>query len=137
MTESAGPAGATLQLLEEARDRMGLAGSAAKTDEADDKPTSALSRAAARCWALLLVRICECLPLLCPRCGEPMRIIAFVQDPPVVEKILTHLGEPVSPPAILPARSPPQGEFGIDQAGGAQDWVEMDQTVTPSADTRD
>ena len=83
------------------------------------------------------MRIYECLPLLCPRCGEPMRIIAFVQDPPVVEKILTHIGEPVSPPAILPARSPPQGEFGFDQAGGAQEWVEMDQTVTPSADTRD
>ncbi len=31
--------------------------------------------AAARCWTLLLARIYECLPLLCPRCVEPMRII--------------------------------------------------------------
>ncbi len=77
VTGSAGPAGATLQLLEEARDRMGLNDSSADADETDDKSTSALSRAAARCWVLLLVRIYECLPLLCPRCGEPMRIIAF------------------------------------------------------------
>ena len=49
---------------------------------------SAVGRLAARCWALLLARIYECLPLLCPRCGEPMRIIAFILDPPVIERIL-------------------------------------------------
>ena len=68
---------------------------------------SPLRKAAARCWALLLVRIYECLPLLCPRCGEPMRIIAFILDPPVIERILTHIGEPTTPPAVLPARAPP------------------------------
>jgi len=137
VTESAGPAGATLQLLQEAQSRMGLTGSSAEADETHDKPTSTLSRTATRCWALLLVRIYECLPLLCPRCGEPMRIIAFVQEPAVVEKILTHIGEPAAAPAILPARSPPQGEFGFDQVGGAQEWVEMDQTATPGTDTWD
>jgi len=137
VTESAGPAGATLQLLQEAQSSMGLAGSPAEPDETDDKPTSTLSRAAARCWALLLVRIYECLPLLCPRCGEPMRIIAFVQEPAVVEKILTHIGEPIAPPAILPARSPPQGEFGFDQVVGAEEWVEVDQTAAPDRDTWD
>ncbi len=116
---------------------MGLNDSSADADETDDKPTSALSRAAARCWVLLLVRIYECLPLLCPRCGEPMRIIAFVQEPAVVEKILTHIGEPVSPPAILPPRSPPQGEFGFDQVGGVDEWVEMDQAATLYTDTWD
>ena len=50
--ESAGPAGATLQLLEDAREQMGLAGEEAT----DDKPQSAARQAAARCWALLLVR---------------------------------------------------------------------------------
>jgi len=29
---------------------------------------------------LLQVRIYECLPLTCPKCGEPMRIIAFGFD---------------------------------------------------------
>ena len=123
--ESAGPAGATLQLLEDAREKMGLAGEEAT----DDKPQSAARQAAARCWALLLVRIYECLPLLCPRCGEPMRIIAFVLDPPVIERILDHIGEPSKPPQILPARSPPQAEMDFDQVAGSDEWPEMDQTA--------
>ena len=55
--------------------------SAAVDSAADDGPKSVLRRAAAHCWALLLVRIYECLPLRCSKCGEPMRIIAFVLDP--------------------------------------------------------
>ena len=75
-------------------------------------PEHPLRRAAARCWALLLARIFECLPLRCPRCGQPMRIIAFILDRPVIERILTHLELPTEPPAVLPARSPPQFELG-------------------------
>ena len=29
-------------------------------------------------------------PMLCPHCGETMRIMAIIEDPPVIEKILTH-----------------------------------------------
>ena len=96
-----------------------------------------IQRAAARCWALLLVRIYECLPLLCPRCGEPMRIIAFVLDPPVIERILDHIGEPQQPPIVLPARSPPQAEMDFDQVAGSDEWPEMDQTVGADDDTWD
>ena len=116
-----------MRLLMDARDKMGL--TEAPEAAADDKPTGAFGRAAARCWALLLVRIYECLPLLCPRCGQPMRIIAFVLDPPVIERILHHIGEPTEPPAILPARSPPQGELGFDQDTGGDPWPGMDQTA--------
>ena len=35
-------------------------------------------------WAVLLARIYEVLPLLCPACGGQMKILAFVTDPPVV-----------------------------------------------------
>jgi hypothetical protein len=64
VTASAGPAGATLQLLEQARASMGL--SAARPAEPDaPSPLTNLRRAAARCWALLLVRIYECLLTLC------------------------------------------------------------------------
>ena len=85
--------------------------------------------AASRCWALLLVRIYECLPLRCPKCGEPMRIIAFVLDRPTIERILDHLGEPTQPPRVLPARSPPQLELGFGQTPATTDWPEMDQTA--------
>ncbi len=67
-----------------------------------------IRKTAARCWALLLARIFECLPLRCPKCSQPMRIIAFIVDPPVIERILTHVGEPTEPPAVLPARAPHQ-----------------------------
>ena len=66
-----------------------------------------------------------------------MRIIAFVLDPPVIERILRHLGEPTEPPAILPAKSPPQGEIEFDQLAGQPDWPDMDQATSPADDYRD
>jgi hypothetical protein len=53
--------------------------------------------------------------LLCPRCGHrPMRIIAAIDDPPVVERILSHLGLPTARLEISPARSPPSLDFDGD-----------------------
>jgi hypothetical protein len=130
--ESAGPAGATLQLLQGAREKMGLQAGGCEdesTPTVEEEPRSKLSRVAARCWALLLVRIYECLPLLCPQCGHPMRIIAFIQDPPVIERILHHIGEPTQLPEVLPARAPPQAEMDFAQGTGLGDWPEMDQTA--------
>ncbi len=45
-------------------------------------------RAASRyLWAMLLARIYEVFPLLCPNCGAELRLIAFVTDSaPVVRK---------------------------------------------------
>ena len=135
---SAGPAGATLQVLEAAREKMGLTpadetSTAARPLSADaDEPRSAAGRLAARGWALLLARIFECLPLVCPRCGEPMRIIAFILDRSVIERILEHVGEPTEAPPVLPARSPPQGELEFAQAdasSGVDVWPEIDQTA--------
>jgi hypothetical protein len=67
-------------------------------------------RAARFAWALLLVRIYEVCPLVCPDCGGAMRIIAFITDAPTVRDILDHLGEPTMPPRIAPARGPPLWE---------------------------
>ena len=36
-----------------------------------------------------------------------MRLIGFITEPATVRKILAHVGEPTSAPAIAPARSPP------------------------------
>jgi len=48
--------------------------------------------AAKRAWARLIKQVYEVDPLVCPRCGGEMRIIAFIEQPEVIEKILTHLG---------------------------------------------
>ena len=127
VTASAGPAGATPQRLEQARASMGRP-AASTVEPGSPSPLASLRRAAARCRALLLARIHEGLPPRCPQCGEPMRIIAFGLDLPSVERILEHIGEPTAPPKVLPLRSPPQLEFGFDQAPAADDWSETDRT---------
>ena len=66
-----------------------------------------------------------------------MRIIAFVLDRPVIERILRHIGEPIEPPAILTARSPPQGEMEFDQSAGQPEWPDMAQATSPTDDYRD
>jgi len=66
-------------------------------------------------WAQLLARIFEVLPLLCPACGGEMKILAFLNDPPVVRGILLHLDLPHQPPPLAPARGPPQAELAFDQ----------------------
>jgi hypothetical protein len=48
--------------------------------------------AAKRSWARLIKQVSEADPLICPKCAGPMRIIAFIERPEVIEKILTHLG---------------------------------------------
>ena len=66
-------------------------------------------------WAKLIARIYEVLPLVCPKCGETMKIIAFIEDRLTIEKILNCLNEPIDPPPIASARGPPEPEFNYDQ----------------------
>jgi hypothetical protein len=55
-----------------------------------DPAREALSEAGRR-WAELLRRIFEVDPLACPRCGEEMRIVAFITEPQIIDRILDHL----------------------------------------------
>jgi hypothetical protein len=57
-------------------------------------------------WAILLARLYEIFPLICPLCGGQMRIIAFITDGPVIRHILDSIGEPSGPPPIAAARGP-------------------------------
>ncbi len=89
-------------------------------------------------WAMLMARIFEVLPLTCPRCSQPMRIIAFISEPSTVRRILIHLHLPTTPPPLSPARGPPDPElpFGpADHDPGFDDYMvdedpgfEVDQT---------
>jgi hypothetical protein len=114
----------------------GHGGKARVTDgccDANQKPRSHdTSRIA---WAKLMARVGEEFPLECPGCGGDIRLIAFrllsecetipghpwpshSWQPPVaadflsanpgpIRKVLTHLGEPLEPPPVSPARGPP------------------------------
>ena len=43
----------------------------------------------------------------------PMQVIQVVEDPVVIEKILTHLGLPTSLPPVSPARATPDSELDL------------------------
>jgi hypothetical protein len=43
-------------------------------------------------WARLIQKIYEADPLTCPKCQGRMKIISFIEDEEVIEKILKHLG---------------------------------------------
>ena len=71
-------------------------------------PPASKTRSPARyLWVMLLTRLFESLPLVCPNCGADMRIIAFITETAPVEQILNHIGEQPRPPPITPARGPP------------------------------
>lgn len=55
----------------------------------------------------LVARVGEEFLLECPNCGGDIRLIAFITNPGPIRKILTHLGEPLEPPPVSPARGPP------------------------------
>ena len=45
-------------------------------------------------WARLLKRVFDIDIEHCPNCGGALKIIAAIEDPPVIVKILSHLGLP-------------------------------------------
>ena len=58
-------------------------------------------------WAELMSRVFELDVLACPRCGGRMRILAAIDSPDAIQKILTCLGLPTRDPPIAPAISDP------------------------------
>ena len=55
-------------------------------------------------WARLLKRVFDIDIEHCPNCGGALKIIAAIEDPPVIDKILSHLGLPTRAPPRAPAR---------------------------------
>jgi hypothetical protein len=74
--------------LEASRTRGSVVGARPATEEHDRSPDA---RALRRRWRELIKRIYEVDPLVCPRCHAEMRVIAFIIDHAVVDKILRHL----------------------------------------------
>ena len=103
-----------------------------KTEESD---VETVWRSPARyLWAMLLARLYESTPLVCPICQADMRIIAFVTDGDSVHHILEYIGENTDPPRISPARGPPAWEGEVeslplyDPVAQAEPDFQFDQT---------
>jgi hypothetical protein len=65
--------------------------------QADPGPSEVSSAPASRYsqnWAMLIKRVYEVDPMVCPQCGQSMTVISFIQPPQaeVSEKILRHCG---------------------------------------------
>ncbi len=54
-------------------------------------------------WARLLNRVFDIDVERC-ECGGKLKIIAAIEEPAVIERILTHLGLAAQPPPRAPAR---------------------------------
>ena len=86
-------------------------------------------------WAMLLARIYNLFPLLCPECGSQMQIIAVIQEKPIINKILSSVGEATDPPLLTPARGPPgwddykQDEFSDENEQSIPDY-EFNQCIS-------
>ena len=73
----------------------------------EDHDASHRSTQARLSWAQLLKRVFEIDMAHCPQCGGPLTLIAAIEDPTVIVKILAHLG--------LPTRAPPRSPARIDE----------------------
>jgi hypothetical protein len=95
---------------------------AAEKDPAAAEPKK--SSYAAFLWAMLIARIYEVLPLVCPQWGDELKIVAFLTETDAIQRIMTHIGESATPPRIETARAPP-------------DWpdADMDQTDPNESET--
>ncbi len=57
----------------------------------DDSATDSFRRLCRRAWARLIRKVYFADPLTCRKCGGRLRIISFIENPGVIEKILKHL----------------------------------------------
>jgi hypothetical protein len=58
-----------------------------------------------RAWARLLSTVYEVDPMVCPKCGADMKVIAIIEDPDELKRILRHLVKiGRSPPGFDPDR---------------------------------
>ena len=74
-------------------------------------------------WAKLLRRTYDVDVLECPRCHGPARVVAAINDPAVIRKIVTHVREPA-------ARAPPSGARDPeDQAIDEPAWLDPEVDV--------
>jgi hypothetical protein len=70
----------------------------------DDAALQAHGAPARMGWARLLKRVFDLDLEHCPQCGGEFRIIAAIEAPALIARILTHLGLPARAPPRSPAR---------------------------------
>lgn len=94
------------------RAKRGMSEHATEALATPPEPMAEIAARAKATWARLIRKVYEADPLECPKCHGPMWVIALIDDPPIVRRILEHLGRwaPLYPPSV--ARPSPTGRLG-------------------------
>jgi hypothetical protein len=80
---------------------------AASADGLSVEAERTATRAGSYQWAELMRRTFGLDVLACSRCGGRLRLVALIDQAPVVQRILRHVGLPAELPEARPARAPP------------------------------
>ncbi len=74
---------------------------------------------------MLINAVYEVDPLMCPKCGGTMKVIAFIEEARVIEKILRHceLWKEPLPPHPPPEKSPEP----VPESGPSLDYQFFDK----------
>jgi len=87
-------------------------GRGAKPTKPTEDRTPAEQRSAMH-WAKRLKRVFEIDVETCPNCGGTVQITACIEDPLVIERILTHLASKDLPGLWAESRAPPSERIGL------------------------
>ena len=99
---------------EAATDGDSQAATATAPGSVASEPDSAERKAARKRWANLIRHIYEVDPLVCPRCGGMMKIIAFITEPRVIRAILDSVRRTGTPSAARSRHPPPPARPAAD-----------------------
>jgi hypothetical protein len=92
----------------------GQAGKAALGTDQTGKTPAAVERPRSMTWAQRLKRVFAIEIETCRRCGGKLRVIASIEEPAVIERILDHLGgERAACDPAHPGPGPPQAPLPI------------------------
>ena len=70
-----------------------------------------------RGWAEMIRKVYEVDPLVCPECQDRMKIIAFIEDHSVIDRIINHLKLSFIAERPLPPQSQPQLSMATERRG--------------------
>jgi len=85
---------------------------------------------------MLVKKVYAADPLVCAKCGATMKIVAFIEDPITIRRILDHLklAEPDSEAARAPPPKPTPAPQGHDEFYPDLPWEDIAESCRPEDD---
>ncbi len=80
-----------------------------------DNPEPSTRRRCSPSWARLIAKVFQADPLVCRRCGGPLKVVAYVTDSLAIRQILDHLD--LSPPEKAPPEIRELVRVPVDEEG--------------------